>query len=232
MKNFLFSNVERFRYERKFYIEGLTTEEIEAILKFHTAIFKEIYHQRIVNNIYFDSHNLQHYFDSIDGAARRLKIRIRWYGNLFGFIKDPVLELKIKHNLHVGKLRYPLKPFILDDNFSIDVIRKAFKESSLGENLRSHLIDLNFSLLNTYKRKYFLSSNRKYRITIDSDMQIYRLLSYQNCFLHKLTDYTDAILEIKYNKSQDKFVDGITNYFPFRMSKSSKYVDGVAKLYA
>ena len=232
MKDFSFSSVKHFRYERKFYIEELQTEEIEFMLKFHPIMFKEIHHERFVNNIYFDSFNLMHYFDNIDGISRRLKVRIRWYGNLLGFVKNPTLELKLKHNLHVGKILYPLKPFILDKNFSIDVIRKVFKESSLHDILQLNLKELGFSLLNRYKRKYFLSSNRKYRVTIDTNMQIYALSPHQNNFLYKLTDYSAIILELKYNDPHDKFVERITNYFPLRISRSSKYVEGVRRLYA
>lgn len=232
MKNLLFTYTKGFRYERKFFIEELTREEVESIIKLHPAIFREIYQERTVNNIYFDSFNLQHYFDNINGVDRRLKVRIRWYGDLFGFVENPALELKIKHNLHVSKLLYSLKSFILDDNFSIDIIRKALKETSLPDSLKLHLAELDFSLLNSYNRKYFLSSDRKYRLTTDSDMKVYKLLPYKNNFLDNTIDSTNIILELKYNMLQDKFVDIITNYFPFRITRNSKYVEGIRKIYA
>ena len=231
MKNFLFSNTRSFRYERKFFIEGLTREEVESIIKFHPVIFREIYQERTVNNIYFDSFNLRHYFDNINGADRRLKVRIRWYGNLFGFIENPVLELKLKHNLHVSKPLYLLKSFTLDNNFSIDIVRKIFGETFLPNTLKLHLAELNFSLLNSYNRKYFLSADRKYRLTTDSDMKVYKLLSYKNNFLDSSIDRTNIILELKYNMLQDKFVDSITNHFPFRITRSSKYAEGIRKIY-
>jgi len=231
MKDFSFSRAKHFRYERKFYIENLAVERIEAILKFHPAIFREIYHERQINNIYFDSFNLQHYFENIDGVSRRLKVRVRWYGDSFGFIENPMLELKLKHNLHVGKLIYPLRSFAFDGNFSIDAMRKVFEKSSLQETLKLHLIELNFSLFNCYRRKYFLSSSRKYRITIDVGMQACALSPYCNSFLHKMKDYANVIIELKYNDPHDQFVGDITSYFPFRVTRSSKYVDGITKLY-
>lgn len=230
MKNIFFSNVEHFRYERKFYIEGLSREESEAILKFHPAIFREIYHERSVNNIYFDSHNLQHYHDNIDGADRRLKVRVRWYQDLFGTIKNPMLELKLKHNLHIGKILYPLKGFTLDNNFSMDIMRRIFDQSALPDLLKSYLKELKFSLLNRYSRKYYLSADRKYRITIDVDMQVYELSPASNNFLHKTRDFAGVVLELKYNKSADESVEDITNHFPFRITRSSKYTFGVEQL--
>jgi len=231
MKDFFFQNFQQFRYERKFHIEGLRKEEVETMLKLHPSIFNEIYHQRNVSSIYFDLHNFQHYFDNINGADRRLKVRVRWYGEQFGYIEKPTLELKLKHNLHVGKLLYPLKSFEFDGNFSIDLIHKIFEESSLSELLKAYLKELNFSLLVSYKRKYFLSADRQYRITIDTDMQSYRLMPRQNNFLNTSIGQNSVILEIKYNRSDDENIDNITNYFPFRMTKSSKYVDGIAKVY-
>lgn len=230
MKDLLLSDIKNFRYERKFFIETLPKDMVEAAIRLHPAMFSEIYHQRTVNNIYLDTFNLRHYSDNINGADRRLKVRVRWYGNLFGFIEKPILELKLKHNLHVGKLLYPLKSYTLDNNFSIDVMRGVFKQLSFQESLRLHLMELNLSLLNSYNRKYFLSSDRKYRITLDADMKIYKLLSYQNNFLCKAIDC--SIIELKYNKLQDNFADSITNHFPFRITRSSKYADGIAKLYA
>ncbi len=231
MKDFLFSNINDFRYERKFYLEGVSRDDVELLLKLHPAIFSEIYNERIINSIYFDSLDLEHYFDNINGVSRRIKVRIRWYGNMFGFIEKPTLELKLKHNLYVGKLLYRLNPFTMDNTFDISTIRKIFNSSSLDETLRCHLMELGFSLLNRYKRKYFLSANKKYRITIDSDMKIFKLAPYQNNFLCEFTDYSNTILELKYNETDDEFVDEISTFFPFRMTRSSKYVDGITKLH-
>ena len=86
----------KYRYERKFLIRDLSVQEIETIIKLHPNFFSEIYYQRNVNNIYFDSLELESYQDNVTGSAQRVKTRIRWYGELFGLIEKPVLELKIK----------------------------------------------------------------------------------------------------------------------------------------
>lgn len=229
MKDFFFSNVKDFRYEHKFYIEDLSAEEVELMIKLHPVMFREIYHERFVNNIYFDSFNMQNYFDNINGIDRRLKVRIRWYGDLFGFVEKPTLELKLKHNLHIGKLLYPLEPFTLDNNFSINLIKSVFAGAYLHEKLKLYLKDLDFSLLNCYSRKYFLSADHRYRITVDNSLRVYHLAPSVNTFLHK-TICGGVILELKYAKSSDVHVDEITNYFPFRMTRSSKYISGIKQL--
>jgi len=230
MKNLFFSNVNHFRYERKFFIESLNENEIETLIFTHPAVFREIYYRRRINNIYFDTFSREHYFDNVDGADKRLKVRLRWYGNIFGEIKKPVLEVKLKHNLHVGKLVYPITSFTLDEKFSLDEIQKTFREARLSEALKLHLAGIEFSLLNSYSRKYFLSADRNYRITVDTGMEAYKILSSRNTFLSKEIDRINVILELKYNKAQDEHVDEITNFFPLRMTRSSKYVDGIMKM--
>lgn len=201
------------------------------MLKLHPAIFKEIYHERRVNNIYLDSFDLRYFFENINGISRRLKVRIRWYGELFGTIKDPVLELKLKHNLHVGKLSYPLIPFTMNNDLSINTMHEVFRKSSINEHLRLHLKELHFSLLNSYQRKYFLSADRKYRATVDSNIQVYKLSPYYNNFLYKSEKYSNTIIELKYNEPNDMFIDEITNHFSFRMTKNSKYINGIISLH-
>ena len=230
MKDILISEIKNFRHERKFDITHLDKVEVESILRLHPAIFREIYHTRFVNNIYFDSHEKQHYFENINGVSRRLKVRIRWYNDLFGYIDKPVLELKVKHNLHVGKLSYPLHPFTLDSTLNIKSIREILNKSALPEAIKHHIVDLEFSLLNHYERKYFLSADRKYRVTLDSGMKAYWLSSFSNTFLQENIDYSGITVELKYTEQGDEGADKITRYFPFRMTRSSKYVKGIEKL--
>ena len=55
-------NSDTFRYERKFIISQLDRHHVETLIKNHPAMFSEIFHERSVNNIYFDTHQLKHYF--------------------------------------------------------------------------------------------------------------------------------------------------------------------------
>jgi len=68
------------RFERKFSITNLTHYEIQHIVCNHPYAFTEIYTERNVNNIYFDSSFLTNYYDNVDGLSNRIKVRIRWYG--------------------------------------------------------------------------------------------------------------------------------------------------------
>ena len=123
------NKVYTFRYERKFCISEINSQEVESIVNLHPAMFSEIFHKRSVNNIYFDSPELNNYFDNIDGNSRRIKIRIRWYGKLFGEIEKPILEIKIKNGLLGRKSHYPLHPIILDSHFNTQKISQIIKNT-------------------------------------------------------------------------------------------------------
>jgi len=230
MRHLLPFNIDRYRYERKFFVEGRSVNEIELGIKLHPAVFCPIFYPRKINNIYFDSVNMDHYNDNVNGMEKRFKVRVRWYGDTFGNVKEPQLEIKIKNNMHVGKVVYQLRPFTIDDSFSRDDMRDVFRDSELSEQIRIYLKNIEPILLNSYDRKYYLSGDGKYRITVDNTMKVYHLDKFRNNFLNYSENNEDVILELKYDDNCDENAEDITNHLPFRMTKSSKYVSGVESL--
>jgi len=220
-----------YRFERKFFISGMTKDEVESVVKFNPAMFSESFHQRFVNNIYFDSVDLRNYHDNIDGSTHRNKFRIRWYGELFGPVNKPVLEIKIKNGFLGRKESFLLHPFKIDNSFKVLSISNIIEKSDIPEIVKMKLGSLDPVLINRYSRKYFQTPDKNYRITIDTDLVFYRLSYSSNSFLNKLSDDINVILELKYGHDMDDRVDHITAHFPFRLSKSSKYVTAISKLY-
>jgi hypothetical protein len=223
-------NAAGLRYERKFVVTELTRHEVEAVIKLHSTMFVEIYHPRYVNNLYLDTWNLGDYFANIDGVKDRSKVRIRWYGNLFGAIDEPALELKVKNGSVGRKERFPLTPFSVDERLQLDTILDVFRRSEIPGALGLDLASLQLSLLNRYRRRYFQSVDRRCRITVDSELTFYQVGGHSNSFLHKSVDQINTVVELKYSPGEDEYVRQIASLFPFRMTKSSKYVDGVGKL--
>lgn len=218
-----------YRYERKFLLSSLTLQEIEAIVNLHPAMFSEIFHSRYVNNIYFDSIAMKNYFDNVDGLAGRMKVRIRWYGDLFGNIEEPVLEFKIKQGSVGRKESFPLKGFSVDEHLELECLGDVLESSDIPESLRLNLGEMEALLLNRYRRKYFLSWDKKYRITLDSDLTYCPIVN--TSFLHRYVDKTTVVLELKYGPENDRHADEVSSYFPFRMTRSSKYVNGINLAY-
>jgi hypothetical protein len=205
-------------------------EEISGLIKLLPAVFSEIYHERRVNNIYLDSLDMKSYFDNIAGAEKRVKVRVRWYGDMSGFIKDPVLELKAKQGPMCNKVSFPLAGFRFDENFSIRHFHEALEKCQLPDGLKLDLVCLNFSLLNSYKRQYYLSADKNYRLTLDSGLQFYEIRAFSNTFVNVSSDHLNSIVEIKYGREHNDNIHRITHFFPFRMTRSSKYIMGIERL--
>lgn len=219
-----------YRYERKFLVKDVSRHEIELYIKHHPKAFKEIFHSRQVNNIYFDTPGLINYFDNVEGNKSRVKVRLRWYDNLFGHIEKPVLEYKIKEGFVGTKRSYKLAPFTLDTKFSRKNIESALDVPHLNQSIKDDLLALNPALLNHYTRKYFLSDDKKYRITLDYDPVYYGISYDHSTFLNKSVDYNTVIIELKYFKEDDEFASEISSKIPFMLTKSSKYLQGLERV--
>ena len=219
-----------YRFERKFFVSHLGRYEIESLIKLHPALFSEIYHQRSVNNIYFDNSVMQSFTDNVVGVRDRTKFRIRWYGKLWGNIEKPILEIKIKKGLCGRKKAFSLRPFVFDKGHSSDDFQTAVKDSQIPEFIKSEYKTLHPSLVNRYHRKYYQSQDGHYRITIDWGMEYYSIYRSPNYFLQCTRDPANTIVELKYNQDKDGAADRISNFFPFRMTKSSKYVTGIENI--
>lgn len=219
-----------FRKERKYAISDVGINIVENLVQSHPVMFSKPFPHRYVNNIYFDTSNFQSYGDNVIGAMQRKKFRIRWYGDQFGLIEKPVLEIKIKEGLAGDKKNFPLGPFTLDQGFSEKDIRLLIDQSEIPLLIKETLRHLVPTLLNQYHRRYFLSADRKFRLTLDSKLTYTRIAKYQNYFMRRITDNRKVIMELKYDVEYDTEFSRISTFFPFRMTKNSKYVDGIDSL--
>ncbi|HAB19595.1 MAG TPA: polyphosphate polymerase domain-containing protein [Verrucomicrobiota bacterium] len=216
-----------FRFERKYHICESTPEEVEDWVLRCPALFREAYSPRFVNNIYLDSPDLASYFQNLAGVADRTKLRIRWYGDLFGPIGKPVLEYKIKRGTVGTKESHSLKPFIVARGFSGSDLRPMLDDPGLPGPVQAELAHVEPVLINRYRRKYFISANRAYRITVDSELEFYRVHRHDNQFLARSTLPDSTVMELKYSGAISDLDDRITNFFPFRVTRMSKYVSGL-----
>lgn len=221
---------EELRHERKFLITDYSAADVEQIVKFNPACFTEIYHQRTVNNIYFDSLAFDSYYSNIEGNTDRIKARIRWYGALFGKIENAVLEFKIKKGLLGKKDYYSLNPFELDQNFSKEEIISAINSDKIPTSIKDMMNSFYPTLLNSYTRKYFLSANKNFRVTIDQNQSYYRISYNKNTFLNKVNNQQAVVLELKYNVEMESEANEITSNLPFALTKNSKYLQGIERV--
>ena len=212
------------RFERKFLIPNTLSIDAEILIKSHPALFREIYPERFVNNIYLDDHNLNHLSDAVDGTTDRLKVRIRWYGDLFGKVSTPQLELKFKRGTVGRKATFILNDFDLEPGAITESFLRAWNEFQLPTVTKPYLERLRPILLIRYQRRYFLSADHKFRLTLDKDLTTYALSGRTGS---RPIQPSIQILELKYAEEHEVTADQVTTHFPIRLTKNSKYVEAV-----
>ena len=226
-----YTELKNYRYERKFVSDISHKGKIDILLRMHPFIFNSLFVPRQVNNIYFDTPGMDCYFDNLFGVAQRWKARIRWYGEIGMEIKQPILELKIKHG-HLGTKRsWRLNEIQFDGKRpEQDIIKEVLIQSGLPKDVENRLLGMNPVLVNNYQREYFSSFDKRYRITLDDKLE-YR--PFPLAFYEKnkvFEEKSKIVLELKYDFENDKEASKITNAIPFRLNKNSKYVIGMGFL--
>lgn len=218
------------RYERKYYISNVLPSEVLNAIRINTAGFSEIYYPRQINNIYFDTPGFESYYDNVDGAFERLKARIRWYGVTFGPVAKPVLELKIKKGLMGYKRNFSLKGIEVDNSITRNKLQDLFSNSIDDHATLQYLSLMHPSLLNVYTRKYFISSDQRIRLTMDTGMHYYKINDMNNLFLASVKDDAGIVIELKYDLDSEMDANRISAEFPFQMTKNSKYLQGLSRI--
>ena len=186
-----------YRYERKFLIKNISYNEVIHIIKKNNAIFKELFTPRNINNIYFDDDKLSRFHDNVDGIAERQKVRLRWYGAHLGLVKSPVIEIKNRKNSVGTKLHYQMLPFKMDQNINSNYIKNVISQSDISTMIKIKMSLLSPKIFNGYNRRYFISKDKKFRVTLDKDLYYMKF----------------------------------TNELGFRITKNSKYVNGIYAIY-
>ncbi len=203
------------RYELKYHPKSLGFRHILQIIHEHPAGFTSLYPDRIINNVYFDSPDLQCFYQSVNGVATRKKYRLRWYGEDWSFAENPVLETKIKLN-HLGeKVLRPWHSFALDN---IEEEIEAMKDASF---LPKGFVRIS---TNRYIRSYFGSAEGLFRITIDRTL---RFGSFLTGFSVPDIPENQLVIELKYDEKHQEDAEWIQQYIPFQRIRFSKYAQGI-----
>jgi hypothetical protein len=216
------------RYERKFVVTEGSVAEILHRIRRHPALFFEVYPSRTINNVYLDSPELRDYQDHVHGLANRRKTRVRWYGPTADVIPLPVLEQKYKRGLVSGKTSHRLSPIALNGRISAEVLRAGLDD--VPETWRARLQYLRPTLLNRYQRRYYLSADRLFRLTVDSELEFYSPGRLDEFRLARRSPDPRIVLELKFDARHAERAEEVTNEFPFRITRCSKYVLGIEAL--
>jgi hypothetical protein len=201
--------------------------EALALVRRHPALFHAVYPPRQVNNVYLDSPGLKDYFDHVSGIPDRVKTRIRWYGRLSGDIETPILERKVKRGSISGKSAHRLPRLSVDGATSLAAVDAVLRNADLPAIMHPLARCLRPSLLNRYQRHYFLSADRRFRLTVDSDLQFLGLHRFTNWMPSAWAPELVVIVELKFDPCHAEQAADVTNALPFRLARCSKYVLGI-----
>ena len=229
-ENTNYTFLDNFRYERKFRPETLDLQQIQNIILSSEAFFRRIYHPRYINNIYLDTPELEAFYENIGGNSDRKKYRIRWYGEAQGKITGAIFEIKIKFSYRGTKKSFFLPDFTLDNDFSTKKCHDLLRSADIPAQILDDIAGMEMKLLNRYNRTYFRDVSGRFRLTTDSDINYYRIQDNFNRFVDSYTD-KEVVVEIKYDEEHNEASAGVINTMPFRLTRNSKYVDGIAKFF-
>lgn len=215
------NNLEKidFRNEKKI----IFLESEKYIVKlFRFLKFKEIYHKRKINSVYFETFDFKDLLNTIDGEKNRSKLRLRWYGKLFNDSTVPVLENKIKINNQNFKIKEELNKVNFFNNISVEKISDLIEKSNIDEKIKLKCKTRKPNILISYERQYFMFKN--IRITLDDklfSLNFYRKKKIEKSDMIKRKKF--SIVELKYKDDDYEDVIKITSNFKNRVRKFSKY---------
>jgi len=195
------------RYEIKYVFPQYAYNDLIIQIMSRPLLFREIYYERQVNNVYFDTPELCDFRESANGIPNRSKTRVRWYGELKN-INSPKLECKYKRGSVNGKIvkDYP--------DFAIIDIKKLTADNRCP------------TLVNTYKRRYFATPDGMLRVTVDRDLRYYGTTQamINSEFGAKSQN---VVLEIKFEREDMLESSERIQGFGWTVYKNSKYVNGI-----
>jgi len=196
-------------------------------IRLHPVGFYQPFPDRWINNVYFDTHSYHAYSQNLSGASQRVKLRYRWYGET-SLPDVGVLELKCRRNYFGWKRRYPVGLMPAHKGDSWKGIRTQIHEQISLEGQKVLEVNPVPVIINRYYRKYFVSKNGKVRITVDLHQAVWDQRYRAHPYFGKKTNIPHTlVVEVKFSRKDREFASRILQGIPVRVSRHSKYINGV-----
>ena len=219
------------RIETKFIVSDLERDRVETWLHLHGANFSNAYDPRWVNSVYFDTHDFFAFRENIYGASRRAKVRYRWYGSAM-IPQDGHLEVKLKRNIYGYKHRERIDGLMLPQDYVWEDLRAELLERAGPFGRLSLQHNPQPALQNRYRRRYFVSFDQKVRVTVDTELEFFDQRYHSRPNLTRKANFPPAmIVEFKFDRRDRDTVSQHLQTFPVRVSRSSKYVEGLKSVH-
>jgi len=218
------------RYEFKIPCDPALLPEIETWLRLHPAHWRVSYPPRQVNNIYFDSFDLQDLNANLSGFGQREKLRLRWYGSDLALVSGAQLERKRRLGLAGWKE-------IIYFDGTLDLMGPPWPTllATLREGLEAPArlwLDVHADpvLINHYQRAYYETPDRVLRLTLDTRLHAYnQRFSLLPNLSRPVLQPEQLVVELKapVDDAATKRLSQVLQAFPVRVHRFSKYLQGV-----
>lgn len=178
---------------------------------------------RVVNSLYFDTHDGQALAENLSGQSNRKKYRLRWYGHTQS-PEAPVLECKIRENRFGTKKRLALgTPIHLLDCDHSTFMKTLLRQCTL--EWQDQLRDKVPVQWISYERAYFSTWDEQIRITVDRDLEAYdQRFSPTLTRMHRTPAPDLTIIELKAPPECERDIQKIVANLPADVDKCSKFV--------
>ncbi len=215
-----------FRHEYKYLISYEEMLKLRAKLNKLLTIDRD-YNGYMIRSLYFDSLNDIDYYEKLDGAMNRKKIRLR----IYEYNSDKVkLEIKNKYDEHQLK-----ETLVISRAAAEELIKGNYgillnSDNDIAKKIYLILVE------NAYKPKVIIEYNRiAYttmlggRITFDFDIrssnQIEQFFDKDVNYIKNM-DPKNVVLEVKFDRFLEPYISNILNKYISNRESVSKYVLG------
>lgn len=216
------------RYELKMSCPLAQLAQARTWIRLHPEGFRTAFPLRVVNNLYFDTPDLNSFYANMHGLGSRQKLRLRWYGRIRQTtISQPVLELKYKDNL-LGNKKSERLACTLDLTQPYRQLRQTIQENSSPAWRQWLTPAAQPALINRYCREYYVSQDGEIRATLDYNLEFFEQLHVIRPNLSaRVHTPPVAIIEVKCAPEQASRLEAVMADFPLPRVRFSKYISGV-----
>ena len=215
------------RYEIKAVFHQSLIKDVLLRLKLNPLMLGSPHNQRIINNLYFDTHSYATAESHLLGSPMRTKVRLRWYGDV-PFGSDATLELKWKHHQFNWKKSFTVPRGFYKPGFTWRYTLENIKNQLSTEGQSILAFYRHPTLINQYSRRYFATHDGSVRVTVDEN---WKSIFQSSSIIPKLSGGVvhneTAILEIKCQKEHAEVGHQVLSNLCIPVSRNSKYLKGL-----
>ncbi len=223
--------MENLRHEIKY--ESFRGNEVMLKSFFLSNQCKEVYKERIVNSLYYDTNDFHLFSLAVNGISERYKSRARFYDDgKSGYTYEDKIKVSDlnKKRLISSNSKKPSNRF----GEELELVRYPNYKLPIKLLCRIGNLLLPKTLI-TYKRKYFLSNCKTTRLTLDTNIIFHKASLLSNkIILTSKRILNQNIIEMKFDSAIEppkNLISLISDEFNLTYSKCSKYCKAIESLY-